>query len=238
LSELGSLLKKTSVIILDDGVVQGAVSSIDFTGGTVTVAGSVATVPLGSGGAGSVGPMGLPGADGQDGQDGVPGLPGANGAAGPSGADGIIGYTIPGRDGEDGQDSYIPGPIGPAGAGGVTPKRSIGICFDGGGSTPTVGSIGYVVAQLNGTIDQWAIVSDASGSAVIDVWKAAGAIPTVANTIAGTEKPTLASQQLNSDTALTTWTTPVLVGDVFGFKLDSVATLTRVTAEVRITESA
>ena len=116
-------------------------------------------------------------------------------------------------------------------------KRTIGMVFDGGGSPPTVSSVGYIVAQFSGTIDQWSVVSDVSGSAVIDVWKAAGAIPTIANTIAGSEKPTLSSQQLNSDTSLTTWTTAVTAGDVFGFSIDSVTTCTRLTVEVRIQES-
>jgi len=116
-------------------------------------------------------------------------------------------------------------------------KRTIGMVFDGGGSPPTVASVGYIVAQFSGTIDQWSIVADVSGSAVIDVWKAAGAIPTIANTIAGSEKPTLSTQQLNSDTSLTTWTTAVTAGDVFGFKIDSVTTCTRLTVEVRVQES-
>lgn len=118
-----------------------------------------------------------------------------------------------------------------------TAKRTIGMVFDGGGSPPTVASVGYIVAQFSGTIDQWSIVADVSGSAVIDVWKAAGAIPTIANTIAGSEKPTLSTQQLNSDTSLTTWTTAVTAGDVFGFKIDSVTTCTRLTVEVRVQES-
>lgn len=124
----------------------------------------------------------------------------------------------------------------PGGSGG-SPKRSLGMTFDGGGSTPTVGSVGYVVAQFAGTIDQWSIVADTAGSAVVDVWKAAGSIPTDANRIAGTEKLTLTAAQLASDTSLSTWTTTVAVGDVFGFELESVSTCTRLTCEVRIAET-
>ena len=117
-------------------------------------------------------------------------------------------------------------------------RRVVGCTFDGSGSTPTVGSIGYVVCPFAGTIDQWHIVGNASGSAVVDVWKVAGAIPVDANRIAGTEKPTLTAAQLASDTSLTTWaTTTVTAGDVFGFELESVTTCTRVTVEIIITET-
>ena len=120
----------------------------------------------------------------------------------------------------------------------IAPKRTIGVTFDGGGSTPTVGSVGYVVAQFAGTVDRWDIVADASGSAVVDVWKAAGTIPTDANRIAGTEKLTLSAAQLASDASITTWSTlAVAVGDVLGFELESVTTCTRVTAQVRIAET-
>jgi hypothetical protein len=126
-----------------------------------------------------------------------------------------------------------------ASSSGITPKRVVGATFDGQGSAPTAGSVAYVVVPFNGTIDQWYIVSDASGSCVVDVWKAAGSIPTDANRIAGTEKPTLSAAQLASDTALTTWSTLVVtVGDVFGFELESASTLTRVSVEVRIAEAA
>lgn len=116
-------------------------------------------------------------------------------------------------------------------------RRTLGMTFDGGGSAPTVGSVGYVVSQLSGSISRWDIVGDAVGSAVVDVWKAVGAIPTNANTIAGSEKPTLTAQQLNNDSSLTTWTLPVAVGDVLGFELESVSTCTRITCEVQINES-
>lgn len=117
-------------------------------------------------------------------------------------------------------------------------RRVVGATFDGGGSPPTVGSIGYAVVPFSGTIDQWTILADASGSCVVDVWKAAGTIPTNADTIAGTEKPTLAAAQIASDVSLSTWTTAVAAGNVFGFELESVSGCTRITVEVRITQSA
>ena len=117
-------------------------------------------------------------------------------------------------------------------------RRVVGATFDGGGSPPTVGAVGFAVVPFSGTIDQWTIIGDASGSVVVDVWKAAGTVPTNANSIAGTEKPTLSAAQIASDVSLGTWTTAVTAGDVFGFELESVTTCTRITVEVRITESA
>jgi hypothetical protein len=121
---------------------------------------------------------------------------------------------------------------------GVDPKRVMGASFDGQGNPPSGGSIAYVVCPFSGTIDQWHLVADAAGSAVVDVWKAAGTIPTNADSIVGSEKPTLSSDQLNSDTDLTTWTTlDVAAGDVFGFEVESASGLTRITIEIRVVES-
>ena len=124
-----------------------------------------------------------------------------------------------------------------SGGGGATPNvrtATFGCSVNGGGFAPLTGIIGYTVIPYNGTITGWNIVSDISGSCVIDVWKAAGVVPTVANTIAGTEKPTLTAQQLNSDSTLTTWTTAVTAGDVIGFNLDSASTLTSVNLIITI----
>lgn len=130
--------------------------------------------------------------------------------------------------------------ISGGGGGSVTPNvrtATFGCSVNGGGFAPLTGIIGYTVIPYNGTITGWSIVSDVVGSCVIDVWKAAGVVPTVANTIAGTEKPTLSSQQLNSDNALTTWTTAVTAGDVIGFYLDSASTLTNVNLIITILKS-
>jgi len=113
--------------------------------------------------------------------------------------------------------------------------RTIGITVDGAGTVIATGVKGYIVAGFSGTINGWDVVANASGSIVFDVWKvASGSIPTVANTIAGTEKPTLSSQQVNSDVALSSWALPVVKGDVFGFNVDSASTVTRVTLTLRI----
>ena len=113
---------------------------------------------------------------------------------------------------------------------------SFGITIDGGGSAITTGNKGYLTIPYGGTITGWRIISDQSGSCVVDVWKTANAIPTSSNTITGTEKPTLSSQQLNTDTTLTTWTSSVSPGDIFAFNVDSASTVTRVNVSIYVTK--
>lgn len=114
---------------------------------------------------------------------------------------------------------------------------SVGITVDGGGSAITTGTKGYIQVPYDGTITEWSIIADQSGSCVIDVYKStyAGAPPTVS--IAGSEKPTLSSQQKNQDTNLTTWTTSVSAGDIIGFNVDSAATITRVNVFIKINKT-
>jgi fibronectin-binding autotransporter adhesin len=113
---------------------------------------------------------------------------------------------------------------------------SFGITIDGAGSTVTTGEKGFLIVPYAGTITGWTLIADQTGNCVIDVWKAAGTIPTVANTITGTEKPTLSSQQIASDLTLTSWTTSVAAGDVVAFNVDSASTITRVNLSIYITK--
>ncbi len=118
------------------------------------------------------------------------------------------------------------------GAGSVV--RNLGIVIDGGGSTITTGVKGFVHAPAACTITSATLLStDASvtsGSIVIDVWKDtyANYPPTVADTITASAKPTLSSATKSQDSTLTGWTTSVSAGDILGFKVDSVTTVTRV----------
>lgn len=104
------------------------------------------------------------------------------------------------------------------------------IVFDIGDGVDTivVGTKGYVVLPYACIIKGFRITevsgTPIAGSIVIDVWKdtTANYPPTVADTIAGTEKPTLTSAKTNSDTSLTTWTTSCAKGDCIGYYVDSV----------------
>lgn len=114
---------------------------------------------------------------------------------------------------------------------------SFGLTIDGGGSDITIGNKGYLTIPYAGTITGWQLISNTSGSCVIDVWKtSAGNIPTVLDTITGTEKPTLSSQQINSDLNLSTWTTSVSQYDVLAFNVDSTSGLGRVNLSIYITK--
>jgi hypothetical protein len=110
-------------------------------------------------------------------------------------------------------------------------KRSIYLNIDGGGSAITTGIVADVIVPFGMTITGWTIISDQTGSIVVDVWRDSYANypPDVADTIAGTEKPTLSSASKNQDNTLSSWTTSITAGDILRFNVDSAATVQRVT---------
>lgn len=119
----------------------------------------------------------------------------------------------------------------------VSITRTIGVSIDGGGTAITTGTKGYVEIPYAGTITEWKIIADVSGSAVFDVWKANAAIPTNANSITAAAKPTLTSSQRATSTTLTGWTTNVSDNDVFGFEVESASTITKATLIVVIQQT-
>jgi len=121
-----------------------------------------------------------------------------------------------------------------------TRTGAIGLILDGGGSVLTTGIKGFVEVPFACTITAATLLSSdaavTSGSVVVDVWKDvyANYPPTVADTITASAKPTLSSATKSKDTTLTGWTTSIAAGDVIGFKVDSVALLTRVTLTLTV----
>ena len=100
-----------------------------------------------------------------------------------------------------------------------------GITIDGGGSPIASGVKGYGVIPYSCTIGSWSLVATPSGSITVDIWKAAGAVPTSANKITASASPALSSSQLLvNQTSLTGWTTAVAANDVVGFSVPSTAT--------------
>lgn len=114
--------------------------------------------------------------------------------------------------------------------------------IDGGGSAITTGLKLYVEMPFAMTVTGWTIVADQAGAIVIDIWKDtyANFPPDVADTIAGTEKPTLSGPaQKNQDLTLTTWSTLAIAqGDVLAFNVDSASTVEFVAVTIRGTRVA
>jgi hypothetical protein len=128
----------------------------------------------------------------------------------------------------------------------ITDKRVIvydddvvmAIIIDGAGNPITTGVKADVEAAFDFTITGWTLVADQTGSIVIDVWKNvyANFPPTSANSITGSEKPTLSSQQKNQNLTISSWNKSVTKGDWFRFNVDSVSTVQRVTLSIRGTK--
>lgn len=109
------------------------------------------------------------------------------------------------------------------------------VMVDGGGSAITTGVKHYIEMPYAMTVTGWTFVADQTGSIVIDVWKDtyANYPPTVADTIAGTEKPTISASDKGQDLTLTTWTTSISKGDIIGINVDSAATVTKAWLTIR-----
>ena len=77
------------------------------------------------------------------------------------------------------------------------------------------------------------------GSIVIDIWNDSlvNYPPTVADTITGTAKPTLSSQDNARSSTLTGWTTFIAAGSTLRFNVDSVSTIEKVTLMLKLTRN-
>src|SRR3990167_147673 len=116
---------------------------------------------------------------------------------------------------------------------------SIKITLDGQGGVISTGLKGFTEVPYAGTITGWTILGDQTGSIVLDIWadSYANFAPTVADTITGSEKPTLSSAQKNQDLTLTTWTTAVTANTILGINVDSATTITKCTLIIYITKT-
>lgn len=106
---------------------------------------------------------------------------------------------------------------------------------DFNGVVLTPGVKAYFEVPIAIRVSGWTLLADAVGSIVIDIWKDtfANFPPTVADTITGSEKPTLVGAQKAQDLALTTWTTDLAVGDILAVNVDSVSGIKQATLTLR-----
>lgn len=119
-----------------------------------------------------------------------------------------------------------------------TKKISFGFGADGAGGTLAVGTPTYLIMSHQGTITQWDIIGNTSGSASFDIWKSTnGQLPTVANTITAAAKPTIISATVATSTGLTGWGLTYSAGDIYGFNIDSISSFTKVNLSLRANKS-
>jgi len=115
---------------------------------------------------------------------------------------------------------------------GVT--RSFGVSFDGMGSVITVNSQSTLTIPYNMVIQSWVLLSDVTGSTVIDIWKDTYSIypPTSGDSITSLAKPSIVSGIKNQSSTLTGWNTIVNSGDIIRFNVDSCTGMTKATLTI------
>lgn len=85
---------------------------------------------------------------------------------------------------------------------------------------------GGLLVPLYLSVVSWAIFLEQSASVVIDVWKVsqadylAGTVPTVANTITGSNIPNVSGAVANQDDDVSTWTTEIKQNDFVAFNVN------------------
>jgi len=98
---------------------------------------------------------------------------------------------------------------------------SFGLTVDGSGSACSTGSKGFITIPWAGTITNWYVTGNASGSAVIDLKRSGTSI------IGAGNKPTLSSAQ-RANASVASWTsTAITANDEIEFNLDSCTTCAR-----------
>lgn len=113
---------------------------------------------------------------------------------------------------------------------------TIQFIIDGGGTTITTGEKGHIEVPFNCEVIGWSVFANQPGSIVVDIWKGtyANFPPTVADTITGSEKPTLSAATKNQDLTLSTWTPALTKGQVLAYNVDSVTSVQRVTISLHV----
>lgn len=105
-------------------------------------------------------------------------------------------------------------------------ETTMPLVIDGGGVTIVTGvQPGDFVVPYDFVVTGWTALADASGSIVVDIWQDtyANYPPTVADTITGSEKPTITTATKGQNLALSpTWT--LTKGSTLRLNVDSVTT--------------
>ena len=117
-------------------------------------------------------------------------------------------------------------------------SASIGIVIDNQGNAIETGLQNFKLrVPCNCTLKSWTIMSDVSGSIVIDIWKDTygNYPPTNADSITNGNEPTLTTSTKSEGTDLSGWTsTDLNEGDILFFNVDSASTLTTITLIMKV----
>ena len=116
--------------------------------------------------------------------------------------------------------------------------------LNGFGEVIDTGVKGYIRVPYACTITKASLLSDISGSIIIDVWKcswaefdAGSTHPVDGDSITASAPPTISSASKSEDSVLSGWTTSITAGDILAFNVDSCTTITRVVLELEVTKT-
>jgi hypothetical protein len=114
--------------------------------------------------------------------------------------------------------------------------EDIVINYDGGGVPLSAGvQPSYYTIPYRARIVGWYIVGNPQGSIIVDILKLPnGQIPSISDSICGSEKPTLNSEFTNNDLQLTSWNKQVYPGDTFGTVIESAVFVTNCTLTLKL----
>lgn len=113
--------------------------------------------------------------------------------------------------------------------------RTINFVLDNGSFDITPGSKGQLGIDVTGRIESWALVSEDTGSIVIDIRKDRYlTFPDNLTSIVGSEYPRLSNQSKNRDEDLQTWNTTITAGDILDFNVVSCSGITKCSLFLRL----
>lgn len=114
--------------------------------------------------------------------------------------------------------------------------------IDGGGSTITTGSKGYLHIPFGCTITQAVLLGDQTGSIVVDLYRtpyssfdSGSTHPVSGDKITASAPPTISSANKSRDNTLTGWSTTLFAEDILEVHVTSVTSMQRVTISLRVT---
>jgi hypothetical protein len=113
--------------------------------------------------------------------------------------------------------------------------RTINFVLDNGSFDITSGTKGSLGLDVSGRIESWTLVSEDTGSIVIDIRKDTfDTYPNNLTSIVGSEYPRLSNQSKNRDESLSTWSTDLVSGDILDFTVVSCSGITKCSLFLRL----